>query len=411
MSDQSQTQPQTAEKDLLATLEELGIDPSAMLSPAEDPNAYDAFVNGMVDPSTQIFTGSILPPPVGGRMAADERRGNKSFASTLTPSLSKKFISDLAKLRAGTLKTKDGKLLRALNYVNDQQRNNPGPLDMKGLVTVLKREGINVKYLEDKGYITKVSQPRRGTKNPDTGKTTRRGPSRDTFSTAGDLLKDFYKFDKNKLLQMQKLLFAGGFFGNATIGDIQWGRHDEDSFRAWATAVTRTARFNQSGSKVTVEQVLSSLAAQGGSFGAGGDQQVRSVSLSDPAELRSTLDSVASKVLGRNANLEEQRMFVALIHRLQSDSQLALQPVLDQGLDASSIGSLDQLDAAVSAQMSGQLGGSVAGGPIDVTATQPSPVAQAQETLRAQNPAEAGAHDIALQFANFLQLLNSPVDI
>lgn len=240
----------------------------------------------------------------------------------------------------------------------------------------------------------------------------------------GEVLKKFYQLSPTQLRRYQALLYAGGFYGNADLTDIQWGQPDEASFGAFSQAVARTVRLNTSGKQVTWSQVISNAAYAAGldpealaealkgsdadiegllAGSRGGD--VITVALSDPAGLRSTIDKVSSAVLGRKANAAEQRMYVALMHSMQREGQVTQQRAASQRLS----GSEGRIN----------IGGALGFGadrvptPGDsiVEYTQPDTDATAEELLRQQNPGEAGAHDIAIQVANLLEMLNAPVSV
>lgn len=248
--------------------------------------------------------------------------------------------------------------------------------------------------------------------------------------TVDDTLKAFYKMSPDELSRTQRLLFAGGFFGNANLTDVPFGIADESSFAAWARAVSRAARMYGAGQNVTVDDVLVQAARAGGvndpgtSGSGGGGNKV--VSLTDPASLRATLDSAAQAIIGRKANLDEQRLFVALMHGMQSGAQLAAQggggtgtapaytvtegtttSYANEGTEGTHGG--PPIQATTPPDVSMEQLQARAGTTSTVVATQPSPEAQAAEMLRRQNPEEAGAHDVATQFDNFIRLLKGVV--
>lgn len=249
------------------------------------------------------------------------------------------------------------------------------------------------------------------------------------YSTVGALLQRFYRLSPENLRRIQALLFAGGFFGQADVTDVRWGEHDENSFSAWAGLIQRTARFNAAGEDVTYSQVLDQAAEAAGidpeilgdvlgdeadleEYLAGAQEQgdFIQIMLSDPNGLRSTIDQVASSVLGRRANADEQRMFISFIHGIQRQGQTAIQR--------------GQAGAQAAVQLGGDLSGQidVAGelgygddmptaGDTIVEYAAPDEAASAEALIREQNPEEAGAHDVALQVANLLELLNAPVNV
>jgi len=243
-------------------------------------------------------------------------------------------------------------------------------------------------------------------------------------STLGETLKQFYRMTPSVLRRTQALLYAGGFYGDVDVTDVAWGTHDEQSFAAWAQLIERTARLNMAGEEVTYTKVLSEAALAAGldmdsfrtALESGDDQSLESllgmaggevegrlidIILSDPNALRSTMDRASSAVLGRKSNAAEQRMFISMIHGLQREGQTARQTaepqVMDFGTDPASMLGLDDSFAQP--------------GDVVTEYAPPDEGATAEQLARQQNPAEAGAHDIAIQFASFLDLLQAPVNV
>lgn len=245
------------------------------------------------------------------------------------------------------------------------------------------------------------------------------------YSTSGDLLKAFYKMTPSVLRRMQALLFAGGFYGNLEVTDVPWGEHDEASFAAWAQAIARTARINAAGRPLTHSQVISEAATAAGldpgdlaealeagdagieellSRLVGGEEEegrVIDILLSDPNSLRATMDRASSAVLGRKSNAAEQRMFISMIHGLQRQGQIARQTAepdtVEVGTDPAGLLGID--DSPLQP------------GDVITEFAPPDEGATAEALARQENPAEAGAHDIALQFAAFLDMLPAPVNV
>ena len=244
-----------------------------------------------------------------------------------------------------------------------------------------------------------------------------------SYGQVGEVLKKFYQLDPQSLRRMQALLFAGGFYGNVDVTDVPWGVADETSFSAWAQAVARTARMNAAGRDVTYNDVIGGAAEAAGiertdleKALSGSNQDLEAllaatvpgdtmvVALSDPNALRSTLDRAASAVLGRKSNSAEQRMFISAMHGLQRDAQITQQ----KGVKASDITSAGRMGSATAAGIGNQ---TAPPGDQVVEYSMPDIDANAEATVRAENPGEAGAHDIALQVANLLELLKAPVNV
>lgn len=242
-----------------------------------------------------------------------------------------------------------------------------------------------------------------------------KGSPQTKTTTVNDLLQNFYTMSPDDLARTQRLLFAGGFYGNSVhLTDIAFGVPDEASFAAWARAVSRSARLYGAGQQVTVNDVLSQAARAGGVGPQGTKSNDKIVSLTDPASLRQTIDNTAQTILGRKANVDEERVFVSLVHQMQSAAQLTAQsandaqnttgpPVTyDVSTDASG-----RPDVSLGSLQAGQTPTAQAG--TTIYATQPDAQAQAEEYLRNQNPEEAGGHDMAMQFFNFVKALRGPL--
>lgn len=254
-------------------------------------------------------------------------------------------------------------------------------------------------------------------------------------TTINDLLKVFYRMTPDMTKRLQAILYAGGYFDSMNIEDIRWGNADDVSFTAWARAVRQAASITAAeGRDTTIQDVLFGAARAGGidpemptgmlieeleQLGAAeGMETVRpiegdviSISLTDPNRLRKDIDDVATAVLGRKANPEEQRMFLALMHNQERTGQTALQTAEPETIFAELDPEL--LEAASTDPAAAMALEASLPDPEDVTVeyAQPDSAAQAEMLLRMQNPAEAGAHDIAIQFANFMDMINSPVDV
>lgn len=249
------------------------------------------------------------------------------------------------------------------------------------------------------------------------------------YATVGELLKRFYQLDPNHIRRIQAMLYAGGFFGNVDVTDIRWGEHDEASFSAWAGLIERTAKLNAAGKDITFSDVMAEAATAAGIdlevLGdlmeegdedaleqyldqAAGEGDLIQITLSDPNGLRATMDQAASAVLGRRATPEEQQLLISTIHGIQRSGQLAM-----QGKGGTYSGQLEG-DLSGSTDVAGALGFDDSfpnGGDTIVEYAPPDEGATAEALLRQQNPAEAGAHDVANQVANLLQLLDAPVDV
>lgn len=261
-----------------------------------------------------------------------------------------------------------------------------------------------------------------------------------TETTVGQQLQHFYRINPAYVKELQAVLFAGGFYGaNAELSDIQWGQYDEATFGAWATVVERAARFWESSGGIgapSINDILKEAAESAGLDPAQLEDLGREVTglgpedvaaldtdtevvsregnliniiLSDPNELRLTMDRVAQGVLGRKANADEQRLLIGYVHALQREGQTA-QQTAEPGRVFTEVPAGVLEGAGISADAAMALEDSLPD-PEDVTVevAPPSPESAAELLLRQENPAESGAHDIAIQYANFLDLLGGQV--
>lgn len=258
-------------------------------------------------------------------------------------------------------------------------------------------------------------------------------PAETGLTDVGTVLRAFYRLEQDQLRRFQVLMFAGGFYGATNIEDVQWGSYDDASFSAWAAATEQAARRLDSGEEITVSQVVNEGALMSGMQLEDGqvptpDQLANqleeldpeepdpgemvqrqgdliSILLSDPNELRVTMDNVASATLGRKANPGEQQMLIGFIHELQRKGQTA-QQTAEPGEVWAHISAEELEAAAMDPATAMGLDDSIPE-PEDVTVeyAAPNPQAAAESLLRQENPAEAGAHDISMQFANFMEFL------
>lgn len=173
------------------------------------------------------------------------------------------------------------------------------------------------------------------------------------------------------LTGLQQQLFAGGFYQkSAGMDDIEFGTLDELTVDAYYTLMQWTARYNASGADLTVDDVLAERSAKmigplREKLAKQKSQAGRTISLADPTGLAQAINQVSTDTVGRKATPDEQRMFVAMFHALQSGAQ------------------------------------SVEGG----TAVNPDVSGQAEAFMRQQAPTEAAGHDMASTFNSFLSII------
>jgi hypothetical protein len=198
---------------------------------------------------------------------------------------------------------------------------------------------------------------------------------------SSQLEKEFYARDPGALADLQKRLWAGGFYSTGVDPDqIALGDYDEQTFAAWKKAVARAGAFFASGKEVTVDDVIDmavgigdTSGARGAGAGAGGaGRQPLSVDLTNPEDIRMVANRAAVSILGRGFRQEELERFVSSFHASQASAQGAA------------------------------YGAATAGG---TTVGAPSVQGAAEAYARSAAPAEAGAHTFVNVYDSFSRIL------
>ena len=202
---------------------------------------------------------------------------------------------------------------------------------------------------------------------------------------SSELEKQFYSMADEDLPELQRRLWAGGFYPpGANPDEIVLGDRDLYSEKAWQNALTRAGKFLAAGRKLTLDEVIDMGAnlegagkARGGGAGggAGGGRAPLVTELANPEDLKYYAQRTAVATLGRGLKPDELERFVASFHGSQQASQAQ----------------------AYGAGGSGGPGGTVVGAP--------SPAAAAESFARQAAPVEAGAHDAVKVFDSMSKLL------
>ena len=157
-------------------------------------------------------------------------------------------------------------------------------------------------------------------------------PTRQTI-LAGQLYNEVTALQMNKpdeYRQIQEAMYLGGFYGKQKLNAIDWGAVNDQSYSAFTNLFQLTAQKNaalkaQGKSTMTWQEVMQKqmeqVAPMMQAFGAASGAQGPRVTLADPNALANALDSVSQSTIGRKATADEQRMFVAGYHSLQSNDQ------------------------------------------------------------------------------------------
>lgn len=173
-------------------------------------------------------------------------------------------------------------------------------------------------------------------------------------------LSRWYQMTPGEREIIQTKMFVAGMYGEIDANQVPYGQPDATGFSLWAKLVQQSMASAAAGKPASPESFLEAQA----SFALANPKQDK-VTVSSAASIAQNVDSMAQKVLGRKASPAEQRVLIAAFHAQERSYQT---------------------------QKSG-------------TVTTPDLAATAEQQLRASNPAEAGAHDVAGVFSNFLSML------
>lgn len=149
-----------------------------------------------------------------------------------------------------------------------------------------------------------------------------------------ELEKEFYAMSPEDRRELQKRLYAGGFYSGTDPDKVVLGVPDEVSFSAYAKAVARAAAYYNAGKKMTVDEVIDESAGildqiygaggRRGGGGAGGDGSSRApltIGLTNPEDLKAVAQRTATGTLGRALSQSELNQFIASFHQAQSTAQ------------------------------------------------------------------------------------------
>lgn len=134
--------------------------------------------------------------------------------------------------------------------------------------------------------------------------------------SVGDVLKSFYAFDPNTLIQLQQQMFNAGYYGNTPQSQIAFGAHDDASYAAFLKLVSQAAREGH-----PVGDVLSEMSTANKSAGATGAPRVGVtgggnkfvLDLTNPDDVATVTDSIAHTLLGRGATAAEKAKVTAAV--------------------------------------------------------------------------------------------------
>lgn len=201
-------------------------------------------------------------------------------------------------------------------------------------------------------------------------------------STLTDVLAGFASLSNGGLIDLQKKLYAGGFYGAAYYDKHprapQYGNPDRDTLGAYSQAANLAAQLRQG--DITLDDVLARGAAAFASAGGPGSTAPKraplSIRLTNPTDISSVVNHTVQQLAGRNATAAEIAGITKAFQGAQRSAQTA------------------------------QYGAEGAGG---TSTAAPNLDAFAEQQIRAGAPNEIAAHDIGNSFDTILGLLKSPV--
>jgi hypothetical protein len=254
--------------------------------------------------------------------------------------------------------------------------------------------------------------------------------------TAEDVMSAFAKSDPGTIAQIQDMLKRGGFYSTSNYNP-HYGVLNPEDIAAFTKATTTAA---QTGSDLN--QYLTSQAKVGDYQGVAAQIQNQQkkpevITRANPADLGALIDKEYQAIVGKKPTASERAGFIsaynAFYTQAQKDQYAAQSPAqaLTPEQQTASDFYNDPLAQAATAR------GNLPGDPVSpgnlrladetgqmpqpqapdptslltqaapqVTTTDaPSPATFAENYVRNQHPAQAGAHDITGQFSNFLNIL------
>lgn len=208
----------------------------------------------------------------------------------------------------------------------------------------------------------------------------------DETALAESMMLELYSKDREELMALQRRLFAAGFYGNAELGDIEWGIPDATTQRAWESAVGRAANYFAAGKKVTIDDMIDETIQDRNELGlndlgAQDPYEDLVISLSDPVSVAQQADILGQRIMGRRLRPEEQRLVIAALHSAERTNQMR----------AAELRNAEQF-AGVPPEIAAQFGirPGAAGSPGGIsTFTELNPSSLIQQQVENLNPKEA----------------------
>lgn len=203
-----------------------------------------------------------------------------------------------------------------------------------------------------------------------------------TMAPYESVLKMFYDLPDDARASLQQQMYQAGLYPDSYYSaknpdQIVPGAYDDASFKVWSGVVQTAARAEKTPAEVLGDLISgrSKAGLTGGSGGGSGGGTVRapfSPVVTNPLDIRDTAQVVAKKTLGRQFSDDELSRFVGAFQGMETGAQ-------STNYNATATG--------------GQ------------TVAAPSMESAAVNAARTAAPVEAGAHDLASVYDDFLSIL------
>lgn len=143
-------------------------------------------------------------------------------------------------------------------------------------------------------------------------------------STYGQVLTDFYKMDAGNLKALKQRLWDGGFYPAGTSADVvNSSVPDVATKTAYEIAVQQAARLAEAGQPWTVDAVIAS--GNPDPAKATGASTIGPYYITNPADLKTALNSAAQERLGRDLAPDEISTFAKLYQGMEAQSSTRYQ--------------------------------------------------------------------------------------
>lgn len=154
--------------------------------------------------------------------------------------------------------------------------------------------------------------------------------------TVTQTLQGFYGLDQATLNNLQRQLYAGGFYGASYYGakpkTPQFGTPDDDSFAAFKSAAVQAARS----AKPLPDVISAAMASTAAGNGPGAPTQGTPTKLTNPADIRAAVVAGARAKYGHKADEKMIHDIISQYQSLETQAQESTDPRVTREPDLSS---------------------------------------------------------------------------